>query len=90
MQVMSNGRVRRSAAEWRELLARWKKSGLSPRGFCRKEGIQPASFQRWQRKLEVVAERESFVPVISREAVAPSSWSLEILLPDGCRLHFRG
>ena len=38
MQLMSNGKVRRSDAEWREILARWKKSGLSPEGVLQERG----------------------------------------------------
>lgn len=90
MQVMSNGKVRRSAAEWRELLARWKKSGLSPRGFCRQEQIHLVSFQRWQQKLGAMPEAESFVPVTTSEPEATGSWSLVITLPNGCRLRFQG
>ncbi len=40
MQLMSNGRVRRTDIEWRVILARWKKSGLSPVEFCKKQDIR--------------------------------------------------
>ena len=88
MQVMSNGR---------EILARWAKSGVNTREFCRKEGIQFSSFQRWQQKLkgsrEPIPAGEEFVPVNGLELPSsprPSPWSLEVTLPNGVALRFQG
>jgi hypothetical protein len=89
MRVMSNGKVRRTAAEWQEVLSRCEKSGLSPRAFCHKEEIHLSSFVRWQRKLAAPTRSREFVPVTPTRP-ASSSWSLEISLPNGCKLRFRG
>jgi hypothetical protein len=89
MKLMSNGKVRRTADEWREILTQWKKSGLRPTEFCRKHELQLSSFQRWQQKLNESSRSDDFVTV----ATAPlptSSWALEITLPNGCKLHFQG
>jgi hypothetical protein len=43
--------VRRSEAEWRSLVSRFKASGLGVRAFCRREAVSAASFYRWQRLL---------------------------------------
>ena len=51
MQVMSNGRVRRTREEWHEIVSRREKSGLSPRPFCRKREPQLPSFYRWQQEV---------------------------------------
>ena len=95
MQVLSNGRVRRTEAEWKEIVARWEKSGLKPRPFCRREQIQLSSFLRWQRKGQAgapaAALSEEFVQVtvpVSKPS-SDSSWVLEITLPNGCELRFR-
>lgn len=43
--------TRRSAHEWRALLARFGDSGLSVEAFCRREAISAASFYRWRGSL---------------------------------------
>ena len=92
MKITSNGRVHRSAAEWRELFSRHAKSGLGVREFCLKEGIALESFRRWREKLNA-EEPSAFVPVSIEsppESSAPSSWTVEIILPGGVRLRFQG
>lgn len=89
MKLMSNGKVRRTSEEWREILAQWKTSGVSAREFCRKQELQLSSFHRWQQKLNEASGQDDFVTV----ATAPppsSSWALEITLPNGCKLHLQG
>ena len=91
MQVMSNGRVRRSEGEWKEIVSGWRKSGLKARPFCRREQIELSSFLRWQRKLDASRDGNSFVPVTTTSSSSPSSpWTLEITLPNGCELRFQG
>jgi hypothetical protein len=90
MQVMSNGRVRRSEAEWREIVSRWRKSGQKPASYCRREQLQLASFLRWQRKLNGPCETDGFVPVTTSSEPVATAWRLEITLPNGCELRFEG
>lgn len=92
MRVMSNGRVRRTEAEWRELMARFRKSGMSRRDFCRKERLQIASFQRWHARLNGKADRRDFITVLPTASAVPSdpAWTVEVTLPDGSRLRFQG
>jgi hypothetical protein len=89
MQVMSNGRVRRTAAEWREILSRWERSGLSPREFCRKQELQLSSFQRWQQKLNGSPRNNDFV-ALTPAPPPTTAWTLEVTLPNGSKLHFQG
>jgi len=92
MQVMSNGRVRRPESEWRELITRWGKSGLSAREFCRKEEVQASSFQRWQMRLNRPSVRKDFITVVpsSSETLKVRPWTVEVTLPDGSKLRFQG
>jgi hypothetical protein len=90
MQVMSNGRVRRSESEWKEIVSRWKKSGQKPASFCRREELQLSSFLRWQRKLNGSGEAEGFVSVTTSPEAVASSWTLTITLPNGGELRFEG
>ena len=89
MKSTSTGRVRRRTSEWRELIARFEKSGESPRDFCEQEGISPESLRRWRIKLSSEPEQSAFVPVTS-EPSSPTSWTLEITLPDGFSLRLHG
>ena len=89
MQVMSNGRVRRSQAEWAEILKSCKASGLDAEEFCRREQIHVGSFVRWQRRLQVTDALSDFVSMVPA-APARASWTLEITLPNGCQLRFQG
>jgi len=70
-------------AFWRRVLDRQRRSGLSVRGFCLREGVSVASFYSWRRKIfERDAQRgeaansrpQGLVPVevISGEAISPS------------------
>jgi transposase-like protein len=44
-------RKRRSADEWRALLARFAASGASVAAFCQAEAVSVASFRRWRALL---------------------------------------
>lgn len=90
MQVLANGRVRRSPAERRALIAKWEKSGLKPTQFCRREQIRLESFRRWRRGAETAPEKSAFVELTPPPATPSSSRSLEISLPNGCQLRFQG
>jgi len=92
MQALSNGRVRRTEEEWRELIARFRKSGLGAREYCRKERLKLSSLQRWQARLKDLGVRQDFVTVVPPSAsTRPShAWTVEVTLPDGTRLRFQG
>jgi hypothetical protein len=84
MQTLSNGRVRRAPAEWRELVERFSGSGLSQREFCRREKLNVESFHRWYRRL-TAPEQGEFVEVRppATEDRASSSWAVEVELANG-------
>jgi SOS-response transcriptional repressor LexA len=41
--------------QWRQRVERQRESGLSIAAFCRREGVSPASFHVWKRKLRTSA-----------------------------------
>jgi hypothetical protein len=43
---------KRSVEEWKNVVARWKESGASQRGFCRSQGISFSAFSYWIRKVD--------------------------------------
>ena len=70
---------------WRQVLARWKRSGLSVRAFCGAEGLNPMTFYWWRREL---ARRDqpqpSFLPVhVLAETTEPSPVGIEVVLANG-------
>ena len=84
-------RTRRTKAQWTEILREFESSGVDSRGFCRREGLALSSFQRWRRRLGSVAASEfvELVPAPS-PSIRPSSWSLDVALPNGVNLRFQG
>jgi len=83
---------------WRQVVRRWRRSGLGVRAFCAAEGLAEPSFYAWRRQL---ARRDQeaatdvapqFVPVHVRPDVAASASladvapAIDIVLPNGRRL----
>jgi transposase len=71
---------------WRPVLARWRRSGLSVRAFCRAEGISEPSFYVWRRKLDQADHKKpAFLPVhvVTEEAKQPATRDIEIVLANG-------
>ena len=83
--AQATGRLRRGSY-WRQVLARWQRSGLSVRAFCRAEGVNEPQFYWWRRKLSQVETREpAFVPVhvVTEELSAPAPRDIEVVLANG-------
>jgi hypothetical protein len=98
MRVLADGRVRRTEAEWRGLLARFEKSGLSMSVFCRRAKLPRSSFVKWRRRLAEKASPsagfvEWAVPSSADEAgaelVAVRAGEFELALPGGVVLRWK-
>ena len=50
MQLGSNGYVQRSAAQWSEIIARYRQSGMGSRDFCAAQGLVPRTIGKWERR----------------------------------------
>ena len=98
MRVLSDGRIRRTAPEWKEIIDRFGKSGLPIAEFCEKEEISRSAFASWKKKLGAVKKKTpSFVEITSAarrkssdSMVASSQTSFELALPGGVTLRWRG
>ena len=71
---------------WQERLERFRQSGLTTSAFCDREGISPASFYAWRRRLQhdptpPDAGTPRLVPV--RVVIPPASAPVELVLPTG-------
>ena len=91
MSKSPSNRTRRTESQWTGILREFESSRLDSREFCRRKGLALSSFQRWRRRLGPVASAE-FVELVptSSPSVAPSSWSLDVSLPNGVDLRFQG
>ena len=87
--------VRRSRAQWQQLIAEQASSGLGQGAFCAVHGLASSSFRNWKRRLEAggVPERGSapaaFVELAPRPAPAATAWDVELELGDGVVLRVR-
>jgi len=98
MQVLSDGRIRRTEPEWKEIIDRFGKSGLLIAEFCEKEEISRSAFASWKKKLGAVRKKApSFVEITnaakrrpSIQPLASSQTSFELALPGGVTLRWQG
>jgi hypothetical protein len=86
-----NGQVQRSAAQWGEIIARYRQSGMGSRQFCEAEGLTLRTFEKWYRR-QRSGERGKgqFVEVNAPSLAVGSPWAVEVELPNGVRLRVRG
>ena len=90
MRVTANGKVLRSEAEWRTICTRFAQSGLGPQEFCQRESIAVGSFKKWyQRCAESGGQSRAFVELVA-PPVPRDVWAVEVELPSGVRVRFRG
>lgn len=90
MQLSSNGYGQRSAAQWGEIIARYRQSGQGSREFCAAEGLVPRTFEKWERRLRrKEGTQGQFVEVPTPQAVS-GAWAVEVEFPTGVRLRVRG
>jgi hypothetical protein len=71
---------------WQQRLQRFLRGGLAVADFCDREGVSPASFYAWRRRLQAdpapnAAGEPRLVPV--RVITPPPSAAVELLLPSG-------
>ncbi|MCP4384299.1 MAG: hypothetical protein GY798_23300 [Hyphomicrobiales bacterium] len=96
MRVQANGKVRRSSEEWREILDRFERSGISQREFCRKEGLPLGSFSKWKRRMDgsemlpgMDAGRFVELTETPSRVTGLSAGEMELSLPGGVQLRWR-
>lgn len=105
MRVLADGRVRRTEAEWRGLLARFEQSGLSMTAFCERAKLPRSSFVKWRSRVGGSARVEqgkrlerrvpAFVEWIAPRAAQPDAamgsgaGAFELSLPGGVVLRWK-
>ena len=82
---------------WREVIERQQASGQSIVGFCAKEGLAPASFHAWKRRLRRPKReigrrsvKQALVPVQIVGGPTADAGRLEVQWPSGVVLRVQG
>ena len=82
---------------WREVIERQRASGQSIVGFCAKEGLAPATFHAWKRRLRRPqretgrrSTKQALVPVQVVSDPAADSGRLEVQWAGGVVLQVQG
>jgi transposase-like protein len=90
MRGISNGHRRHSAAEWRNIIERYRQSGLGITEFCAQEGVTVGTFELWYRRHRRTAPRPGQFVEVQPLAALGGPWAVEVELPSGVRLRLRG
>ena len=90
MQASSNGYGPRSAAQWSEIVARYRQSGLGSQDFCAAEGLVLRTFAKWERRLRRKDPKAGQFVEIATPQVGRGPWAVEVEFPNGVRLRVRG
>jgi len=89
-------RVRRTAEQWRSLIAEQSESGLSQAAFCKRKRLSLSTFSLWKRRLAepgvlAATQKEDEATWIDLGQLASSraGWDIELDLGDGVCLRLR-
>lgn len=74
---MTDIKVRRNAAQWREIVERQRSSGQSVVAFCQAEGLALSTFTRWQR----ILRNSALTSPKARQAMQPQSAATPLFAP---------
>jgi len=96
MRILADGRVRRTETEWRAVMERFEKSGLSLSAFCRRSKLSRSSFLQWRRRLSgIPCPTPGFVEWVAPTSEVPEAverggaGEFELSLPGGVVLRWR-
>jgi hypothetical protein len=91
MRVLADGRVRRTESEWRALVERQARSGISELAFCKKVKLSRGSFRKWKERLSEAEAPAAFVEWVTPEIVEDGSarTEFELALPGGAVLRWK-
>ena len=90
MQMNGNGQMQRSAAQWHEIVARYRQSGLGRQAFCATEGLSVATLAKWVSRVRRSEARRGHFIEVPTPAEQGRLWAVEVEFPTGVRLRVRG
>ena len=102
MEILADGRTRRTRTEWVKIMERFNSSRLSTIEFCEREKISRSSLATWRRKLKgkrkhraKSKKRPAFIeltpaPIESSHSLMSSESEFELTFPGGVTLRWKG
>ena len=83
--------VRRSAAEWTEIVRSWRASGETARQYASNHGLNAGTLKWWSRRVSKPAAEpvSRFAKVVVKPPAVTGS-ELEVVAPSGHRVVVRG
>lgn len=95
--VTDHRNIRRSPAQWQQIMVAYESSDLSQKTFCEQKGLAPSSFAKWRRQLkdEKVTQKEplakSMFMELPLQGLLPTQplWDIEVELGNGIALRLR-
>ena len=90
MRAKRKRQSKRTEAEWKVIIKKHAKSGLTMKEFCQRHKLVLSTFKRWQQKLgkKTPAQFVDLSPALT--PTGPASWEFAVTLPNGIHLQFRG
>lgn len=92
MRRQSNGKIRRTEAEWTKILEQHERSGLSAAAFCRRQKLSKNTFAKWKRALaeDRGTAEAHFIELTPERAVDGEATGarFELQLPGGVTLRW--
>lgn len=80
----SRPRIRRTPEQWRQILDKFRASGLDRKTFCEQQGLRRESLRRAEHRLsQTEPAGMSFVEVSASPAEPTRGWDIELELGDG-------
>ncbi len=80
-------KVRRTKAQWQQLVEGQADSGLTISDYCASHGITVSGFYQWRKKLQsteaVQMQPESWLSFASPPQNEQGNWQIELALPGG-------
>ncbi len=95
MESVRRKHARLGIPEWRRIIQQFAGSEMAPGAFCRQEGLCERTFRRWRVRLGKAGP--PFVELVPRAVAEPDppvasvvTWTLEVELPTGVTIRYRG
>jgi len=87
-------KVRRTEAQWQDIMLSYKKSGLSQEAFCAQQVIATSTFHKWRQRLAADKSHDQAIPEFveltsTRQSSHSGDWDIELSLSSTIVLRIR-
>ncbi len=86
-------KVRRTEAQWQDIMLSYKKSGLSQEAFCAQQAIATSTFHKWRQRLAADKSHDKaiseFIELTPAQPSNSGDWDIELSLSSTIVLRIR-